>query len=325
VIRIPFHDITSICCQREAVPVLLDFPDKVAQQWMRNRERHHLVIKVARPEALAGLPTGKSGKGRLLIARGDHLAAKELVESIVRQPLQEAGRSEPRAAGSGSPAAGTADGTQMEVVAPAVGLLLTGALAAIGWYVGLLAFAHGTGQGGLTDLEGALYVFAITLGLAAAGVVVTGAVQMLRMRAYPFAVIAAVLALLPWSPGWLLGLPFGIWALAVLRRREVKAAFLDRRRREDSAGPKAGKLTLFFRSLAGYFLPSSVGRSAPPQPRVQEPDAPCPETPPPAARRRRWAWRRHRPLSQPHPEQGPAAVPPVAPGSACQDGHLPAQ
>jgi hypothetical protein len=317
VVRVPFHALTSIACQTTfplgVSAALPGLSDKVLEQWKESMTKHYLVLKAAHPEVLAALPTGKPGKGWLAISKGDQLAAKELVDSIVRQPPRDTGRNDRWVAPERLPEqVAEPDRARMEVVAPAVGLLLTGVLAAIVGYVGLVAFAHLPEVGRFTDLEQALFVLAITLVLAAAGTVVTGAVQMLRMRAYPFAVSAAILALLPWSPAWLLGLPFGIWALAVLCRREVKAAFLARRRREDWA--QAGKLTLFLRSLAGYFLPSSVGQGTPPRPRVEKPDAPGPETPPPAARRRRWPWRRQGHPSQPHPERGPAAFPPAASG-----------
>jgi hypothetical protein len=69
------------------------------------------------------------------------------------------------------------------------------------------------------------------------------------------------------SPAWILGLPFGIWAWVVLRRPEVRAAFLNNRRPSGSAlenkepqKPARGKFASFFRSLAGYMLPTSVGK-----------------------------------------------------------------
>jgi hypothetical protein len=55
--------------------------------------------------------------------------------------------------------------------------------------------------------------------------IVVGAVKMLHIRSHRWAMAAAVLALLPCGPTWLLGLPVGIWALAVLTAPGVKAAF----------------------------------------------------------------------------------------------------
>ncbi|MCH7920863.1 MAG: hypothetical protein IIC50_23170, partial [Planctomycetes bacterium] len=39
------------------------------------------------------------------------------------------------------------------------------------------------------------------------------------------AVFAAILAVLPWTPTFLIGVPVGIWALLVLKEPDVKAAF----------------------------------------------------------------------------------------------------
>ena len=56
-----------------------------------------------------------------------------------------------------------------------------------------------------------------------------GAVCMLRMRRYGFAMASAILALIPvCSPCFFLGIPFGIWALVVLSQAEVRQRFEKR-------------------------------------------------------------------------------------------------
>jgi hypothetical protein len=50
-------------------------------------------------------------------------------------------------------------------------------------------------------------------------------VRMMQLRSYHSSVMAALWACLPWSPAWVMALPFGIWALRVLGRREVQIAF----------------------------------------------------------------------------------------------------
>jgi hypothetical protein len=55
--------------------------------------------------------------------------------------------------------------------------------------------------------------------------VVVGAGRMRRRRGYGLALAGAIVAMLPANYCWLLGLPFGIWALTVLRRPEVAVAF----------------------------------------------------------------------------------------------------
>lgn len=56
-------------------------------------------------------------------------------------------------------------------------------------------------------------------------VMIIGALRMMRLESYRWAMTASILALLPCSPVSLLGLAAGIWSLVVLNRREVSAAF----------------------------------------------------------------------------------------------------
>lgn len=69
--------------------------------------------------------------------------------------------------------------------------------------------------GGLGDL----------LGIGLSLIVLVGAIQMLRMRTYPFALTASIVSLVPWTGCCLLNIPFGIWALVALVRPDVQAAF----------------------------------------------------------------------------------------------------
>ncbi|MCI0360685.1 MAG: serine/threonine protein kinase, partial [Planctomycetaceae bacterium] len=57
--------------------------------------------------------------------------------------------------------------------------------------------------------------------------VIIGGWRMRQAKSYGLALIAAVLALLPCTFGWFLGLPIGIWALIVLMDPAVKAGFED--------------------------------------------------------------------------------------------------
>ena len=59
------------------------------------------------------------------------------------------------------------------------------------------------------------------------------ALKMKRLQAYGLAVAASILAIII-SPGNLIGLPIGIWALVVLSQRDVRAAF-GRKRATGSA------------------------------------------------------------------------------------------
>lgn len=64
------------------------------------------------------------------------------------------------------------------------------------------------------------------IAVVVAGVILYGARCMMRLESYRLAAAASVAALIPFiSPCCLLGLPAGIWALIVLNRADVKAAF----------------------------------------------------------------------------------------------------
>lgn len=70
----------------------------------------------------------------------------------------------------------------------------------------------------------------IGLGVAFAAMVAmlfatVGAIEMLRLRARPFAHVAAVLVMLPCSIFFPLGIPIGLWARRVLSEPEVRSAF----------------------------------------------------------------------------------------------------
>lgn len=54
---------------------------------------------------------------------------------------------------------------------------------------------------------------------------IIGGVKMRRLELYGLALVAAIVALLPCSPGFFIGLPIGVWALVVLLNLDVKAAF----------------------------------------------------------------------------------------------------
>jgi hypothetical protein len=62
-------------------------------------------------------------------------------------------------------------------------------------------------------------------GLIWGGLVIAGAICMLRLRLYPLAMTGTIVGMVPCSSCCLLGLPMGIWALVVLNRPEVKDAF----------------------------------------------------------------------------------------------------
>lgn len=128
-----------------------------------------------------------------------------------------------------------------QVRGPATWLMVT---AILGFVVNLIAIfwnalsaaGMGIGPSGRSpnpELEQFVTMFSGTAGvvsgivaLVAAAVIFYGALKMKRLESHGWAMTASILALAPCiSPCCLVGLPVGIWALVVLVRPEVKAAF----------------------------------------------------------------------------------------------------
>src|SRR5262249_8322341 len=262
-LRIPFAEITSISCQVESWSNL---PKEKMPKWMRKWGNMELIPKVARREVLAGLPVGKHGRGRFRVHWADRAAAQQLVDSIVR-PVPPQSDIEPflMEPGGQRPLLDL-EKAHMEVAAPAVGLILTGLVAILSGIVfgGFLPFVHFDGDGTYQYWLAPAMGLVMTVG---GWFVLVGGIRMLRLRSYSSAVAAAILALIPWSPGWLLGLPFGIVGLVVLRKRGVMAAFLNRQRAADldlrasaqQGGRLGGKMVSLFRSMGRYFIHTSAG------------------------------------------------------------------
>jgi hypothetical protein len=76
-------------------------------------------------------------------------------------------------------------------------------------------------QAGLDAKVAALSLLFTFLGV----LIVYGIMKMKELDSYKWAVMSCVIAMLPISPGCILGVPFGVWALSILIRREVKEAF----------------------------------------------------------------------------------------------------
>ncbi|MBY0523994.1 MAG: hypothetical protein K2R98_11380 [Gemmataceae bacterium] len=137
---------------------------------------------------------------------------------------------------------GSAD-AQQKVNAPALAMLITVAV----WLVLdlVLFFAAPAALGGLfkqlqdmqakqgqpvqqaPDLkQGPLDYALLALQIGAGVVIILGSIKMRQLQAYPLAVTASILSLIPQvSPCCCFTLPFGIWALVVLMKPEVKSAF----------------------------------------------------------------------------------------------------
>jgi hypothetical protein len=119
---------------------------------------------------------------------------------------------------------------------PAIILIVLGVLSLLNSLVGIAAQLFGLEMYNQAEmaaqlgedvgkLVGQLGLVMSIAGLVLNGLMTFGALQMLRVRGYGLAVTAAVLAFLPTTCCCVITLPFGIWALVVLMKPEVKAAF----------------------------------------------------------------------------------------------------
>ena len=134
-----------------------------------------------------------------------------------------------------------------EVSAPATALKVLGwmglVLSALGvvLWVFILTWAANDPQAkknmGKDDeifVEGAVYITQGVVAGIVSIVILIGAGKMSRLENRSWAMTAAVLGSIPCiSPCCLLGLPFGIWAIAVLNRPSVQAAFRRRARQSN--------------------------------------------------------------------------------------------
>jgi GYF domain 2 len=77
-------------------------------------------------------------------------------------------------------------------------------------------------------MYGPLGIANVFVELAISVLILVGAIKMKSLQSYEFAMAAAAMALVPClTPccGYLLGIAFGIWALVILRKPEVKSHF----------------------------------------------------------------------------------------------------
>ncbi|HOC55290.1 MAG TPA: protein kinase [Verrucomicrobiota bacterium] len=150
--------------------------------------------------------------------------------SQVKTDVETIARSE---AGSGShgpqtaptspplPAASGIGDALRQVKGPAIGLIIT---AILNWIaiplVLLIAFAVARGKG----VAAAPMLLVPLSALVLSSIILVAGLKMKRLQAYSLAVAGAILAILV-TPGNLIGLPIGIWALVVLSQRQVREAF----------------------------------------------------------------------------------------------------
>lgn len=119
---------------------------------------------------------------------------------------------------------------------PAVALIIAALIGAAFCAVMILLNILGTGLGAMASeggadqatnlLSGAFGILVYLFDLAVAGFIVYGALQMKDLKNHTLAMVAAIVSMIPCvGPCCVIGVPAGIWALVVLNKSEVKAAF----------------------------------------------------------------------------------------------------
>ena len=123
------------------------------------------------------------------------------------------------------------------VKAPAIALICIFGLSALANLVGVAMHLFGAGWGMLNAgsssqsemlaqmLSGGLGLAFYVLAIALDGFVIWAAVRMMKLQGYTMAMAAAIIATIPCFSACCIGMPFGIWALVVLSKDEVKSSF----------------------------------------------------------------------------------------------------
>jgi hypothetical protein len=278
-VRLPFSQILSLSCQTDGMDDWSPYlPKKHWKHWKRARGKTHIVIKAIRPSDLDLLPAGSSGSGRLPIHWADQQAARELVDSVVQASPRQVQSGRPHSGAKAETPSG-ATGVYPQILAPAISLLVA-TLAVLAWSVfRAIELGQEIHETRAWSWQYIWTASGILAALTGAGFLIPGAVQMMRLRSYAFAVVVAIIATLPWPPLWA-HMPFGMWALVILFQPEVRAAFRSARRDTPLAVhspnsppptmPFVGPLRSFARSFGRYFMSGFSGPvDEPPSPSEQ--------------------------------------------------------
>ena len=123
-----------------------------------------------------------------------------------------------------------ADESRNVVRGPAIGLLVTGIINWVGIaavvliMMPLLAAKRPVTARAFTE---DVIWWVVPLAIALSSLIIFAALKMMRLQAYRWAVVGSILAMIT-SPGNIIGLPIGVWALVVLTSPQVKAAFTSK-------------------------------------------------------------------------------------------------
>ena len=199
------------------------------------------VAAVAGPGAILGLPFGI-------------WACVELFRPEVRAAFA-ANRSATRP--TARPDSGKMDFARAQVKGPAVGLVVTGVL---DWVL-MTAFCVVISFTIATVHPDSVFVWLPLLAMVLSGCIIYAGLKFMQLERRGWVMFGSVLAMLV-SPGNLIGLPLGIWALVTLNRREVREAFAANHQRADktipSVPPAAQRPDHFWRFIVIGFVVMAV-------------------------------------------------------------------
>jgi serine/threonine protein kinase len=227
------------------VRIPLDEVASLSYGWGWGKPPCSLLLQVKRLAVLAGTPS-RQGQVQLFISHEDRDEARRLVKSIgLPGPNNQCE----------SPGAAA----RREVAGPALGLLLSSGLGLFVWAI-LWASVGLDPPTPLWRYANLTAFLILPVALAQA----LGAVLLLRLRGYPLAATASILAMIPWSPAFVISLPLGIWTCIILGKPKITEAFLDpgdspvhEPTGEPDPQPRLfGRVLSYFRSVCGYILPT---------------------------------------------------------------------
>ncbi len=184
---------------------------------MLKLQRHTLTVvasvvgAVAGPAAILGLPFGVWAL--VILFRPEVRAAFE----ANRLPTGP----------TATPDSGKMDFARSQVKGPAIGLVVTGVLDWVLFTVVCIVAAFKS--------AGSLFIWLPFLAMALSGWIIYAGLKFRQLERRGAVMLGSVLAMIV-SPGNIIGLPIGIWALVVLNRREVRAAFTANRSPAGSPG-----------------------------------------------------------------------------------------
>jgi hypothetical protein len=165
----------------------------------------------------------------------------EFGDAFLAQPPSAGGQAGPSL--SGDPTLAVSQEELMSKVRPpAIAVIVAAALGGLMALINVVMAALGIGQGqqlppglpeqyqrlmqGMMDFSQKYGIFTNLLVLVLSIVTIVAGIRMMSLRTYGFVLFGVVIGMVPCLGGCCcLGLPFGIWAIVVLNRPEVKAAF----------------------------------------------------------------------------------------------------